>query len=86
MIPFVATVNVRGREDRMLRLWIPLFLLWVLLVPIGIVLAPFFLMGCLIFWVNPLQVVGTAWSIVAALRHTELAVDAPSIGISICVL
>lgn len=86
MIPFVATVNVRGREDRTLRLWIPLFLLWIVLVPVGIVLAPFFLIGCLIFWVDPLRVVATAWSIVTAFRHTELAVDAPSIGISICVL
>ena len=35
MIPFVAVVSLRGRKSRTLRIWVPLILLWLFLVPLG---------------------------------------------------
>ena len=41
MIPFVAVISLRNQESRTFRLWIPLFLMWLLLVPLGVLLSPF---------------------------------------------
>ena len=38
MIPFVAVVSLRNQESRTFRLWIPLVLIWLLLLPIAILL------------------------------------------------
>ena len=38
MIPFVAVVSLRNQESHTFRLWIPLFLMWLLLVPLGVLL------------------------------------------------
>ena len=48
MIPFVAVVSLRNRESHTFRLWIPLFLMWLLLVPLGILLSPFIFIGFLV--------------------------------------
>ena len=37
MIPFVAVVSLRNQDSRTFRLWIPLFLVWLLLLPFRIV-------------------------------------------------
>ena len=34
MIPFVAVVSLRDHESRTFRLWVPLFLIWLLLLPL----------------------------------------------------
>jgi hypothetical protein len=53
VIPFVAVVSLRNQESRTFRLWIPLFLMWMLLVPLGILLSPFVFIGFLVCRVNP---------------------------------
>jgi uncharacterized membrane protein len=47
MIPFVAVVSLRNQESRTFRLWIPLFLVWLLLLPLAILLSPFIFITCL---------------------------------------
>jgi hypothetical protein len=47
MIPFVAVISLRNQESRTFRLWIPLVLLWVLLLPLGALLSPFIFIACL---------------------------------------
>ena len=37
MIPFVAIVSLRNQDSRTFRLWIPLFLIWLLLLPFRII-------------------------------------------------
>jgi len=39
MIPFVAIVSLRNQESRTFRLWIPLFLIWLLLLPLAVLLS-----------------------------------------------
>jgi len=41
MIPFVAVISLRNQESRTFRLWIPLMVLWGLLLPLGALLSPF---------------------------------------------
>jgi uncharacterized membrane protein len=85
MIPFVAVVNLRGRKSRTIRLWVPLILLWLLLVPLAVLLTPLLSIVCLACRVNPFHTFSVGWQILSALNDTEVEVDHPSAGVSICV-
>jgi hypothetical protein len=85
MIPFVAVVSLRGQESSTFRLWVPLILLWLLLVPIGILLSPLIFIGCLACRVNPFRAFSIGWQILAALNDTEVEIEHRSAGVSICV-
>jgi uncharacterized membrane protein len=82
MIPFVAVVSLRNQESRTFRLWIPLFLVWLLLLPLAILLSPFIFIVCLVCRVNPLRGVAVMWQILNALTDTELEVEHRSAGMS----
>ncbi len=82
MIPFVAVVSLRNQESRTFRLWIPLFLVWLLLLPLAILLSPFIFIVCLVCRVNPLRGVAVMWQILNALTDTELDVEHRSAGMS----
>jgi len=82
MIPFVAVVSLRNQESRTFRLWIPLFLMWLLLIPLGLLLSPFIFIGFLACRVNPFRGVAVLWQILAALADTRLEVEHRSAGLS----
>jgi len=82
MIPFVAVVSLRNQESRTFRLWIPLFLIWLVLLPLVILLSPFIFLACLICRVNPFRGVGVMWQILTALTDTELELEHRSAGMS----
>jgi hypothetical protein len=86
MIPFVAVVSLRNRESHIFRLWIPLFLMWLLLVPLGILLSPFIFIGFLVCRVNPFRGVAVLWQILTALADTKLEVEHRSAGLSFHIL
>ncbi len=78
MIPLFATIRVRhhGSGKRSgFRLWLPLFLIWLLLAPLVLVLLPIFIAACLVFRVNPFRAIGAIWSLLTALRGTHIEVD-----------
>ncbi len=76
MIPRVGVVSVRHwHNSRNFRLWIPLFLLWLLLLPFALLALPVFLVVCLISRVNPLEAIATFWHILTALKDTHIEVD-----------
>jgi len=82
MIPFVAVVSLRNQESRTFRLWIPLFLIWLILLPVAVLLSPLIFLACLICRVNPFRGVAVMWQILSALADTELAVEHRSAGMS----
>jgi len=82
MIPFVAVVSLRDQDSRTFRLWIPLFLIWLIVLPVAILLVPFIFLGCLICRVNPFRGVQVMWQILTALTDTELEVEHRSAGMS----
>ena len=86
MIPFVAVVSLRNQESRTFRLWIPLFLVWLLLLPLAILLSPFIFIACVVCRMNPLRGVAVMWQILNALTDTELEVEHRSAGMSFHIL
>lgn len=86
MIPFVAVVSLRNRESRTFRLWIPLFLMWLLLVPLGVLLSPFIFIGFLVCRVNPFPGLAVLWQILSALADMKLEVEHRSAGLSFHIL
>jgi uncharacterized membrane protein len=86
MIPFVAVVSLRNQQSRTFRLWIPLLLIWLLLLPLAILLSPFIFIACLVCRVNPFRGVAVIWQILNALGDTELDVEHRSAGLSFHIL
>jgi len=82
MIPFVAVVSLRNEESRTFRLWIPLFLVWLLLLPATILLSPFILIACLVCRINPFRTFAVAWQILTALGDAEVEWEDRSAGLS----
>jgi uncharacterized membrane protein len=86
MIPFVAVVSLRNQQSRTFRLWIPLFLIWLLLLPLAILLSPFIFIACLVCRVNPWRGVALLWQILTALADTNVEVEHGSAGMSFHIL
>ena len=86
MIPFVAVISLRNQESRTFRLWIPLVLIWFLLLPLGILLSPFIFIACLVCRVNPLRGVAVLWQILNALTDTQLDIEHRTAGVSFHIL
>ena len=86
MIPFVAVVSLRNQQSRTFRLWIPLLLIWLLLLPLAILLSPFIFIACLVCRVNPFRGVAVMGQILSALGETELEVEHRSAGLSFHIL
>jgi hypothetical protein len=86
MIPFVAVVSLRNQDSRTFRLWIPLALIWLLLLPLGILLSPFIFIACLVGRVNPLRGVAVLWQILNALTDSQLDVEHRTAGLSFHIL
>jgi len=77
MIPLFAVIGFRTTGRRTIRLWLPLFLVWLLLLPLVLVLFPFFLVGCLILDMNAFSAIAAGWSVVAGLRGTHVEINDP---------
>jgi uncharacterized membrane protein len=86
MIPFVAVVSLRNQESCTFRLWIPLVLVWLLLLPLAILVSPFIFIACLVCRVNPFRGVAVMWQILNALTDTNIEVEHRSAGMSFHVL
>ena len=86
MIPFVAVVSLRDQQSRTFRLWVPLLLVWLLLLPLALLLSPFVFLACLFCRVNPFRGVAVVWQILNALTDTKLEVEHRSAGMSFHIL
>ena len=86
MIPFVAVVSLRNQQSRTFRFWIPLFLIWLLLLPLACLLSPFIFIACLVCRVNPWRGVALLWQILTALADTNIEVEHRSAGMSFHIL
>jgi len=75
VIPMLAILRVRGQ--RSVNLWLPLFLVWFLLLPILMLLLPVWLAASLIARINPWPAVSTAWGLLCGARGTRIEVVTP---------
>ena len=77
MIPLMARVVIDHGAGRPIRLWLPLFLVWLLLVVLGVILSPLILIACLIARMNPFTTVWALIRVFWALAGTHIEVQAP---------
>jgi len=74
MIPSLAIVRIRPRQGRGFRLWIPLALLWIVLLPFAVLALPFFALYCAIGRINLGSALWTIAKIAGGLKgmHVDL--------------
>lgn len=85
MTPLVAVVSLRGRKSSTLRIWVPLILLWLVILPLVVLFSPLIFVGCLACRISPFGAFYAGWQILRALNDFEVEIEHRSAGISICV-
>ncbi len=50
MIPLLLRIRVRNEDYKGVNLWLPLFLLWLIVLPLLVALLPLVLVAALILW------------------------------------
>jgi hypothetical protein len=79
MIPCLAVVRVGGHDRRAIRLWLPVFLLWPLMLPFAIA-------GLIVaraYGVAAAGVLRTAWQLVTGWRGMHIEVDGPEVAFQV---
>ena len=76
MIPNVAVIQVQNPHWRGIRLWAPLFLLWIPLLAVSPLILLALLGLCLAGRIGPWRAVRVLWGVLCALPGTDVQVDA----------
>jgi len=74
MISLLAYIRIRTDRNRGFRLWIPLFLAWLLLAPVVLLLLPLFLVVCVVGEVDSWRALSTFWQMLVGLKNTHVEV------------
>lgn len=76
MIPLVATMRVApaGRPGTWFFVPLPLFVLWLLLLPVAVVALPIYVIACLAVQIRPFRALSVLWQLLSALRATDVEV------------
>ncbi|MCW5696311.1 MAG: hypothetical protein KIS96_06190 [Bauldia sp.] len=82
MPPLWADLRVRTRRVH-LRLWLPLFLIWILLLPIFLLVLPFAIVGFIVMGVKPVPALGAIFRVMGSLSGTSIEVDRPKALVSL---
>ncbi len=83
MIPVLATVQVERPDQAPVRIWAPVILIWIVLLPMLVMLSPLLAVGALALRVNPLVAFGVLAEVVAAASGTIVEVEAPGASVNI---
>jgi hypothetical protein len=76
--PMLAIVHVLPtRMRRGIRLWVPLFLVWLLLLPFLLVLLPVYFVVCAVVDIAPFKTLGGIFSVLGSLNGTHVEVESP---------
>jgi hypothetical protein len=86
MIPVLASVRLRRAEGRCLRFWVPLVLVWLLLLPFVVLLLPVLVVACLATAVNPLRALWIGWQILTALGGTRVEIGDRGSSVTVHIL
>jgi hypothetical protein len=74
VIPLVARLSITRANRRTLRLWLPLFLVWLVLLPFVLLLAPLVLLGMLLLGVSIVRTTRIVWTVLSSLEGTDVHV------------
>ena len=83
LVLFLIVHILPNKAHRGLRLWVPVFLIWILLLPFVLVLLPVFFVVCVAVDVNPLQALGAVLGVLGSLNGTHVEVDSPDAAVFI---
>jgi len=74
MIPLMVVLRVERPERRRVRLWLPLFLLWLLALPVLVVALPVVAVILIAYRRNPLRIFAAYWQVLSAIpgSHIEM--------------
>ncbi len=86
MTPNVAVVHISNPHWRELRLWLPLFLLWIPFVLLAPVVLFVILIVCLALQIHPWQAISTFWALTCSLPGTDVRVQSQSNRVSVRIL
>jgi hypothetical protein len=75
MTPSIAIVHVHNPHWRGIRLWIPLFLLWIPALALAPIILLAVVIACLVGRVNPWRAIATFWGLLCALPGTQVHVS-----------
>jgi hypothetical protein len=76
MIGSMVAITIRKKVGPgILHLGFPLWVTWILLLPLAIVILPLLLLVCLVRLTDPWRVISIFWGILRALKGTEVEVD-----------
>lgn len=82
--PLSATVHVKPAGWRWgIRLWLPLFLVWLLLIPLFLLALPFLFLAAMIFGFRLLRTLGAVLALLAGFKKTRVEVENPAARILI---
>jgi hypothetical protein len=77
MIPCLAIVSVRRAQGRPIRLWAPVILIWLLLAPVAVIVAPFALIGAIVLRFNPVAAILAVGKVLWALGGVRVDIESP---------
>ena len=86
MIPLFMTVRVQARGGPDFRLWLPLFLAWPLILPLMVLLTPFFAVFWLARGVNPVTATTAVWVAMGSLSGLCVDVDSPTANVLVRII
>jgi len=77
MIPMLAVLRIERPPRRVLRLWLPLFLFWLLALPIAVVALPVVALVLLVLRRNPLRLFAAYWNLLNGISGTHVEMRKP---------
>ncbi|MGA8728147.1 MAG: hypothetical protein WB608_05295 [Terracidiphilus sp.] len=86
MTPNIAIVHVQNPHWRGIRLWVPLFLLWIPLVVLSPLIFLVVLGVCLAGQINPWRAIAAFWAISCSLPGTDVRVCADGNRVTVRIL
>ena len=75
MIPMMAVLRVERPLRRRIRLWLPVFLLWLLALPVLIVILPVAAVILIAYRRNPLRIFAAYWNVLNAIPGSHIEVS-----------
>lgn len=75
MPPLFLQIHVLNKLGREIRLWIPLFILWLLMLPFAVIILPVLLITAVVLDMDPFPALGATLRILSSLRGSHLEVD-----------
>lgn len=86
MIPNIAIVRIDAPRCHNLRLWVPLFLLWIPLLLLSPLILLVLLACCIAGGIDFFAAVETFWGILVGLRGTDIRVTAQGSKVTVRIL